>query len=54
MTATHAPRSTGPRPEPRTIDVSDLPYDAITAYVEGFDGSAYLERRPGRTLLVVE
>ncbi len=54
MPTTQAQNPGGPHPETRVIDVSDLPYDAIEAYIEERDGTAYLNRRADRTLLVFE
>jgi hypothetical protein len=54
MPVTQAQNPGGPHPEARVIDVSELSYDAIAAYVEGLDGTVHLQRRTDRTLLIVE
>jgi hypothetical protein len=45
-------RTDGPRLRPRVHDVTDADYGRAAGYV-GADDDAYLERRGGRTFLVV-
>lgn len=51
-TTSSPPQETGPSLRPRVVDVSEMDYAEVASHVDP-DAIAYLERKHGRTTLVV-